>query len=54
MANQKTKFTVGLFITCGVIIAVLAIIWLGVSRIFEKGRYYATYFDESVQGLAID
>ena len=54
MANQKTKFTVGLFITSGVIIAVLAIIWLGVSRIFEKGRYYATYFDESVQGLAID
>ncbi len=54
MANQKTKFTVGLFITCGVIIAVLAIIWLGVSRIFEKGRYFATYFDESVQGLAID
>ena len=54
MANQKTKFTVGLFITGGVIIAVLAIIWLGVSRIFEKGRLYATYFDESVQGLAID
>jgi len=54
MANQKTKFTVGIFITAGVIIAVLAIIWLGVSRIFERGRYYVTYFEQSVQGLAID
>jgi phospholipid/cholesterol/gamma-HCH transport system substrate-binding protein len=32
----------------------LVIIWLGMSRFFEKGRYYVTYFDESVQGLIID
>jgi len=54
MANQGVKFSVGLFITGGIIIAAVAIIWLGVSRIFEKGRLYVTYFDESVQGLAID
>lgn len=54
MANQRLKFSVGLFIASGVIIAVTAVIWLGVSRIFEKGHLYATYFDESVQGLGID
>jgi len=54
MASQKSKFTVGLFIAAGTGIALVAIIWLGMSRFFEKGRYYATYFNESVQGLDID
>ena len=54
MATQKTKFALGLFVTCGVGIAVLAIIWLGMSRYLEKGQYYTTYFNESVQGLSID
>ena len=54
MATQKTKFALGLFVTCGVGIAVLAIIWLGMSRYLEKGQYYTTYFSESVQGLSID
>ena len=54
MINKKTKFFVGLFMAGGISIAVVAIIWLGMSRIFEKGNHYAVYFDESVQGLSVD
>ena len=54
MASQKIKFTVGLFLTCGILMALLAFIWLGVSRVFEKGQHYVTYFNESVQGLNVD
>ncbi|MGD8548530.1 MAG: MlaD family protein, partial [Desulfobacterales bacterium] len=54
MASQRTKFALGLFVTCGIGIACFAIIWLGMSKFFEKGRYYATYFNESVQGLGVD
>jgi len=54
MASQKTKFVVGLFLVCGIGIGLLAFIWLGMSRYFEKGRYYVTYFNESVQGLDKD
>jgi phospholipid/cholesterol/gamma-HCH transport system substrate-binding protein len=54
MASQRTKFTLGLFVTCGIGIACAALIGLGMSKFFEKGQYYATYFNESVQGLDID
>jgi phospholipid/cholesterol/gamma-HCH transport system substrate-binding protein len=54
MATQRTKFALGLFVTCGIGIAVMAVIWLGMSRYLEKGQFYATYFNESVQGLSID
>jgi phospholipid/cholesterol/gamma-HCH transport system substrate-binding protein len=54
MASQRTKLTVGLFMTFGIGIALLAFIWLGVSRFLQKGQYYATYFNESVQGLDVD
>jgi len=54
MVNRKTKFLVGLFMAGGISIAIVAIIWLGMSRIFEKGKHYAVYFDESVQGLSVD
>jgi len=54
MASQKAKFIVGLFLVCGIGIALLAFIWLGMSRYFEKGRFYVTYFNESVQGLDKD
>lgn len=54
MATQRIKFTVGLFVASGIAIALLAIIWLGMSRFLEKGQYYVTYFNESVQGLDID
>jgi len=37
-----------------VLIGVAAIIWLGATKYFQKGSMYATYFDESVQGLQVD
>ena len=54
MINQKAKFFVGLFIAGGIILAVVAIILLGMNRFLEKGQFYAVYFDESVQGLKSD
>ena len=54
MADQKSKFMVGLFMMAGIAIGLTAIIWLGMSHFFEEGRYYATYFDQSVQGLIVD
>ncbi|MBF0224228.1 MAG: MCE family protein [Desulfobacterales bacterium] len=54
MASIKTKFNVGLFVIIGLCLAVVAIIWLGMSHYFEVGQLYVSYFDESVQGLAKD
>lgn len=54
MATLKTKFSVGLFLICGFAVALIAVIWLGMSNYLEKGRYIVAYFDESVQGLAVD
>ena len=54
MASTKTQFSVGLFVIVGLTIATIAILWLGMSHYFEKGRYYVSYFDESVQGLDKD
>ena len=54
MASQRTKFAVGLFVTVGIGIAIVAVIWLGMSSILQKGHFYAIYFDESVQGLDKD
>jgi phospholipid/cholesterol/gamma-HCH transport system substrate-binding protein len=54
MATQKTKFTVGIFVSVGLSLAIVAIIALGMFSFLIKGQYYATYFDESVQGLDVD
>src|SRR5689334_13518250 len=55
MARKKSVyFVVGFFVTVGTIAAVLAIFWLGASRYFRQGTKYATFFDESVQGLQVD
>lgn len=54
MATLKTKFSVGLFLICGVGIIVVGVIWLGMSNYLEKGRLFVAYFDESVQGLDVD
>ncbi len=45
---------IGLFVTLGVLIGMVAVIWLGASKYFEKGKLYSVYFDESVQGLQMD
>jgi phospholipid/cholesterol/gamma-HCH transport system substrate-binding protein len=54
MAGKTSKFMVGLFVTLGIVITVVAIIWVGATKYFEKGNRYVTYFDESVQGLQKD
>lgn len=54
MARQASKFMVGLFTIIGVGLGVVAIIWIGVTKYFEKGNLYVTYMDESVQGLQRD
>jgi phospholipid/cholesterol/gamma-HCH transport system substrate-binding protein len=54
MARKTSKFMIGLFVIIGVSIGLIAIVWLGAYKYFEKGGTYATYFDESVQGLQTD
>ena len=54
MAGKTSKFMVGLFVSLGIIITVVAIIWVGATKYFEKGNRYVTYFNESVQGLQKD
>jgi phospholipid/cholesterol/gamma-HCH transport system substrate-binding protein len=51
MPSQKTKLAVGVFLVVGTAVAMVALIWLGMTRYFEKGYLYVTYFNESVQGL---
>ena len=54
MARKTSKFMIGLFVTIGILIGMVAVVWLGASKYFEKGQTYVTYFDESVQGLQLD
>ena len=53
-AKRTTEFTVGLFVAGGMALAIIAVVWLGMSRFLEKGSFYAAYFNESVQGLDRD
>ena len=54
MVKKKNYFIVGLFVLIGIVIGAAVIIWLSTSQYLQKGKIYATYFDESVQGLQID
>jgi len=54
MASIRTKFTVGLFVTLGTILAIIAIIGVGMSTFLKGGDTHLAYFDESVQGLDKD
>lgn len=54
MASVKTQFSVGLFVIVGLTVVAAAVVWLGLSHYLQKGKYYAAYFDESVQGLDRD
>jgi len=54
MASARINFSVGLFMTAGLALATLAVIWLGMTSFLRKGEIFVTYFDESVQGLGID
>jgi phospholipid/cholesterol/gamma-HCH transport system substrate-binding protein len=54
MARQKTNLIIGLFVILGVVMGVVAIIWVGATSYFQKGATYVSYFDESVQGLQLN
>ena len=54
MASARVNFSVGLFMTAGLALATLAVIWLGMTSFLRKGEIFVTYFDESVQGLGVD
>jgi phospholipid/cholesterol/gamma-HCH transport system substrate-binding protein len=54
MARQKTNLLIGLFVILGVVMGVVAIIWVGATSYFQKGSTYVSYFDESVQGLQLN
>jgi phospholipid/cholesterol/gamma-HCH transport system substrate-binding protein len=54
MARRTSKFMIGLFVTIGILIGMVAVVWVGASKYLEKGKTYVTYFDESVQGLQLD
>jgi phospholipid/cholesterol/gamma-HCH transport system substrate-binding protein len=54
MARQKTNLIIGLFVILGVVMGVVAIIWVGATSYFQKGSTYVSYFDESVQGLQLN
>jgi len=54
MARQKTNLIIGLFVILGVLMGVVAIIWVGATSYFQKGKTYISYFDESVQGVQLN
>jgi phospholipid/cholesterol/gamma-HCH transport system substrate-binding protein len=54
MARQKTNLIIGLFVILGVVMGVVAVIWVGATSYFQKGATYVSYFDESVQGLQLN
>jgi phospholipid/cholesterol/gamma-HCH transport system substrate-binding protein len=53
MSAEAHKFKVGLFVIGGIILLAGGLIWLGASKFLSETRTYATYFDETVQGLDI-
>jgi phospholipid/cholesterol/gamma-HCH transport system substrate-binding protein len=54
MARQGTNLIIGVFVILGILLGVVAIIWVGATSYFQKGDTYIAYFDESVQGLQVD
>jgi len=54
MAKKVSRFLIGIFVTIGILIAVVTLILLGATSYFQEGAMYVTYFDESVQGLQVD
>jgi phospholipid/cholesterol/gamma-HCH transport system substrate-binding protein len=54
MARQSTNLLIGIFVILGIVLGVIAVIWVGATSYFQKGETYVSYFDESVQGLQMD
>jgi phospholipid/cholesterol/gamma-HCH transport system substrate-binding protein len=54
MTSQSKKFKIGLFVITGMVLMIVALVWLGASRYFEEAKTVVAYFSESVQGLEAD
>lgn len=54
MTSKRNQFIVGVFVLIGFSIAIVTVVWLGLTSYFQKGQYAVAYFDESVQGLDKD
>ncbi len=54
MTRKTPKFALGIFLIVGFLIGAAAIVWVGSSRYFEKGKLYSSFFNETVQGLQRD
>lgn len=46
-----SSFIIGVFVLSGITLFIFAVIWFGKDEISEEAKYYATYFDTSVDGL---
>ena len=54
MPRNISPFKLGLFVLiCGAL-GLTAVVWLGMSHVFEETKTYVSYFDESVKGLQKD
>ncbi len=51
---QSKAFWVGSFVVVGTALAIVALIYFGISNWFRKTAHYVTYYDTSVQGLILD
>jgi phospholipid/cholesterol/gamma-HCH transport system substrate-binding protein len=54
MASRTRAFWVGAFVLTGILLAVVALIYLGSADWLRPKNLYVTYFDTTVQGLSID
>jgi ABC-type transporter Mla subunit MlaD len=53
MSSSVSYFKIGLFTLTGVTLIVVMIVALGVGAALQQPEYLETYFDDSVQGLAV-
>jgi ABC-type transporter Mla subunit MlaD len=53
MSAKANYFKLGLFIICGLVLGMAAIVVLGAGRLLERKIMLETYFDQSVQGVDV-
>ncbi len=51
MSAKANFFKIGIFVISATIIAVIAIVVLGVGTLFKEKIFFETYIEGSVQGL---
>jgi phospholipid/cholesterol/gamma-HCH transport system substrate-binding protein len=52
--RKVSSFYVGIFIIITIFLALAITFWVGFSHLFEKKKFYVSYFSESVKGLQKD